>query len=429
MEYREARAYINEAGRFGHEMGLEPIRALLEEMGNPQDDLKFIHIAGTNGKGSINAHIASVLKRAGYRVGRFVSPTLYGYRERIQINDEWIEKQDFADCMEKTWEAVQRMMKAGKACPSPFEIETALSFLYFREKKCDFVVLECGMGGATDATNIIKHTVVSILASVSLDHMEYLGDTLEAITETKAGILKPGAVMVTGRQKTVVTDTLKRICLEKGNPLVIADPDEAEVLVSTIDEQRFTYHGLDIKIRLSGKHQIDNAVIAIEALLVLGKLGCSIPREAIQDGMAATEWNGRFSRIHTAPDVIVDGAHNPDAAFRLKQALLQYYPDKRLVFIMGIYKDKQVDKIAEIMAPMASQIYAIETPKDPRALPAKELTERILVYNKHVETCDSIPAAVKKACEAAGKEGVVVSFGSFSFIGTLTRICKEYFEK
>ena len=425
MNYREARGCIDEANRFGHEMGLGAVTALLEEMGNPQQTLACIHIAGTNGKGSVGAHMASALAKAGYRVGRFVSPTLYGYRERIQINENWISEEDFAACMEVTWAAVQRVLAAGKSCPSPFEIETALSFYYYKEKKCDFVILECGMGGATDATNVVSRTLLAVITSISLDHMEYLGDTLEEIAENKAGILKPGAVLVTGRQEPVVAHTLARISGERGNRLVTACPGEARVLASDMDGQRFVYRGFEAAIRLAGEHQVDNAVLSIEALWELRRLGYTMTDEQIRAGMAATVWKGRLTRLRREPDFIVDGAHNPDAAQRLKDALEKYYAGQKPVFLMGIYRDKQVDEICRIMAPMAKEIYTIETPGDMRALPAGELADRAALYNPAVYACGSLEEGVQKSCAAAGAKGVVAAFGSLSFIGPLTRIVEK----
>ena len=425
MNYREARACIDESVRFGHAMGLEAISLLLDRMGHPEESLRFVHIAGTNGKGSINAHMASVLKEAGYRAGRFVSPTLYGYRERIQINDTWISEEDFAEGMTVLWPHLVAMNDEGLPCPSPFEIETALAFWYFKKMRCDIVVLECGMGGETDATNVIRHTLVAILASVSMDHMEYLGDTLAKITRTKAGILKPGAVMVTGRQEPEVLQTLKTVCQEKGNCLVQGMPDEAKVIKSTLGEQIFTYKGMTVTIHLAGAHQIDNAVIAIEALQQLRDFGFTIGDGQIVSGMAKTVWNGRFTRIGEKPDFLVDGAHNPDAARRLKAAIEQYYPGQRLYFVIGMFKDKQVDTIMRQMAPMAEHIFAMETPDNDRAMPVRELAGIIERYNPQVTACATMPEAVHKAVTTAKQDDVIVAFGSLSFIGELTEIVKE----
>lgn len=425
MDYREARSRIDEANRFGHEMGLGAVTALLEELGNPQRGLACIHIAGTNGKGSVGAHISSVLAGAGYRVGRFVSPTLYGYRERIQVNEEWIAEEEFASCMEPVWAAVERMVAAGKACPSPFELETALSFLYFRQKKCDLTVLECGMGGITDATNVVNKTLLAVITSISLDHMEYLGSTLEEIAENKAGILKPGAVLVTGRQEPAVMRTLVRVCDEKGNRMVTARPEEARLLASGIDGQRFVYRGFEASVRLAGAHQTDNAVLALEALWELRRQGYELTDGQIRKGMAAAVWKGRLTLLRFAPDFLVDGAHNPDAARQLKKALEQFYPGKRPVLLMGIYRDKQVDAICGIMVPLAKEIYTIETPGDPRALPAGELARQAARYNPAVQACSTLAEGAKRACAAAGPDGVVAAFGSLSFIGELTQIVEQ----
>lgn len=425
MNYTEARACIQESLRFGHEMGLEAITILLDRMGNPQQDLKFVHIAGTNGKGSVNAHLASVLKEAGYRVGRFVSPTLYGYRERIQINDTWITREDFAEGMTVLWPFLEAMNREGLPCPSPFEIETALSFWYFKKMGCDLVALECGMGGETDATNVIRNTVLAILTSISMDHMEYLGDTPEKIARTKAGIVKPGAVVVTGRQMACVTETIKNVCREKDNALIIGNPEEARVIESSLAEQSFTYRGLAVRIHLAGAHQIDNAVIAIEALRELNHHGFTVSDEQIAAGMEKTVWNGRFTRVSQSPDFLVDGAHNPDAAARLKAAIEQYYPGRPLTFIIGMFKDKQVRTLMKMMAPMAEQIFTIETPDNDRAMPAKELAEIVSCYNPAVVPCDTMKEAVRKARACTGEKGVIVAFGSLSFIGELTSLARE----
>ena len=201
MDYIKARTYIDESHRFGGEMGLEAITCLLEKLGNPHEALQFIHIAGTNGKGSVGAYLAAVLQEAGYRIGRFISPTLYEYRERIQINGVYIEEEAFGRLMDPVVKAIGELEEEHKPLPSPFEIETAISFLYYKEKKCDFVLLECGMGGKTDATNVIRNTKLAVITSISMDHMGFLGSTLREIAEKKAGIIKKGCPMITVKQK------------------------------------------------------------------------------------------------------------------------------------------------------------------------------------------------------------------------------------
>lgn len=422
MDYIQAREYITKAQCHAGDMGLANIKNLLDKIGHPEDELKFVHIAGTNGKGSVMAYISTVLCSAGYRVGRYVSPTLYSYRECIQVNGEYITKEDFTTHMERIIWAIQEMTIQGMKHPSPFEIETAVAFLHFKAQGCDLVVLECGMGGRDDATNVIKNTVMAVITSISMDHIDYLGDTLQAIAANKAAIIKPGAVAVIGKQQAEVEETIWAICTEKGNPLVVAKPQEATIREATLERQVFRYHGEEITITMAGSHQIENAVLALECLHALNQIGYTLTREVIQEGFLKTQWNGRFTVIGTQPYFIVDGAHNPDAAIKLKQSLQMYFPEQKPVFIMGVFKDKQYDKVAEILAPMAKQVFTIATPGHPRALSAAVLAESVYKYNDRVKPCDSIDKAVRESRNAAGANGVIVAFGSLSFIGEITKI-------
>ena len=239
MDYIKARTYIDESHRFGGEMGLEAITCLLEKLGNPHEALQFIHIAGTNGKGSVGAYLAAVLQEAGYRIGRFISPTLYEYRERIQINGVYIEEEAFGRLMDPLVKAIGELEEEHKPLPSPFEIETAISFLYYKEKNCDFVLLECGMGGKTDATNVIRNTKLAVITSISMDHMEYLGNTLGEIAGQKAGIIKPGSRVVTCRQEKEAMDVIERESKKLGCPLYVGDKAEAELVTADLDHMVF----------------------------------------------------------------------------------------------------------------------------------------------------------------------------------------------
>lgn len=425
MEYQRAREYIDESRRFGGKMGLEAIRSLLRRMGDPQKDLRFIHIAGTNGKGSVGAYLGSVLAAAGYRVGRFVSPTLYEYRERIQINGEFITPQAFGEAMDPVAEALEEMRQEGEALPSPFELETALSFLYFKKEGCDLVLLECGMGGKNDATNVIENTELAVIASISMDHMEYLGDTISDIAAQKAGIIKPGAKVVTCRQRPEAEAVLERVCLEKGTHLEIADCAEAQVLERDLDHMIFSWRGHTVTIRLAGAHQLENAVLALAGILALKAGGRRVTEAQIREGFEKAVWTGRFTVLCRRPFFVLDGAHNPDAASRLRESLELYFAGKRLIFLFGVYKDKQYDRIASILAPMASEIITMETPGDPRALPAHALAGTVKQYNPHVRTAGSLEEAVRLGFEAAGEEDVIVAFGSLSFAGKITSIVGE----
>lgn len=425
MDYVTARGYIDEASRFGGEIGLETITKFLERLGNPQDDLKFIHIAGTNGKGSVGAYLASVLKEANYKVGRFISPTLYEYRERIQINGEYISEEDFAAMMDIVAPILEELKANGEPLPSPFEIETALSFLYYREKKCDFVLLECGMGGKKDATNVIKTTVLAVITSISMDHMEYLGNTIKEIAQEKAGIIKPGATVVTCLQSPEAAIAIEKACREGGNLLAVGKAYNAKVVEFDLEHITFTYFDRTITIHLAGSHQLENAVLALTGIQALIFEGYDISEDNIKAGFEKARWSGRFSVLHREPFFIVDGAHNPDAAKKLKKSIHMYFPGKRLIFLMGVFKDKQYEAITEMMAPVADYIIAMETPDNPRALPAQDLANVIRKYNENVTVASSLKEAVDKGFEIANKEDVIIAFGSLSFTGELTDIVSK----
>ena len=429
MDYREARIFIEEQQGYGGEMGLQKLQALLKLLGNPERRLRFIHIAGTNGKGSILSYISTTLTHAGYRVGRYLSPTLYDYLERFQVNGQMISRDGYVRLVEKIRKAVEELEAAGGSKPSPFELETALCFLYFQEQACDWVVLECGMGGRDDATNVIPAPALCVFASISLDHTQYLGSTLEEIAAVKAGILKKGTWAVTGAQAPAVREVLEKTCREMDIPLIEGRPGEANVLSDTLEGQSFLYDGCRLEISMAGSCQIENAVTAWEALKALGKRGAALSDRQILEGMKMASWRGRFTRIQERPLFYVDGAHNPDAARKLKDSIRNYFAGRRLIFINGVLRDKDYRRIAAETAPLAGQIFTIETPGNERALPASELAQVISEYNPQVRACRSLEEAVERAEEAAEENDVILAFGSLSFLGELTRLVSEYREK
>lgn len=426
MNYQEARSFIDESVRYGGEVGLGKITRLLDYLDHPEQDLKFIHIAGTNGKGSVLSYVSTALSMAGYRTGRYISPTLYSYEERFQIDGQPISKDDFVFYMEKIILAVKEMEKDGYVCPSPFELETVLSFLYFKEKQCDFVVIECGLGGLEDATNVIQNTAVAVLTSISMDHMEYLGDTLGVIAKTKSGIIKPKGAVVSTYQQPEAMASILETCAEKGCTCICADYRKAQLLSSQIDEQIFLYDDYKWTLHLAGVCQIENAVTAIEVLKALKKQGYHLSNEQIAEGLAATKWNGRFTVIHKAPIFIVDGAHNPDAAEKFTASMQEYFAGKRIIYIMGVFKDKQYEEVVRLTVPYASEVITVATPDNPRALPAEELAKVVSEYTEQVTCAETLEKAVEMAFKKAGEDGVIASFGSLSFIGEITEIVNNY---
>lgn len=428
MNYKEAVEYIEEVQIYGSVLGLENIKALCGKLDNPQKELKFIHIAGTNGKGSVLAFLSTVLKKAGYRVGRFISPTITEYRERIQINGRMISKQDLPLYMERIKEACDALTEEGKPHPTPFEMETALGFLYFKEKGCDFVVLETGLGGLTDATNIIENPVLAVLTSISRDHMGFLGNSLEEIAEKKAGIIKKGCVAVTCNQKPEVMKVIKEACDRKQAPLLAGDTMLAKSVKHTMKKQSFSYKNYKkIEISLLGTYQIENAILALEAVEALREAGFQIKEKAIIEGMAETKWPGRFSIIHDKPFFIIDGAHNEDGAKKLAQSIATYFTNKKIIYIMGVLRDKEYEKIIEKTYSFADSILTIKPPHNERALDAYELAKEAARYHKHVTALDSLEEAVELSFLMAGKDKdtVIIAFGSLSFLGELINIVEH----
>lgn len=431
MDYQEARNYLDETAGKGSVLGLDSMRALLEKLGNPQDRLKFIHISGTNGKGSVLAYLSTILKEAGYTVGRYISPTLFSYRERIQVNEEYISREALAELVSQIRAAVAEMEAQKEAGPTVFEVETALAFLYFLKMKCDIVVLETGMGGDTDATNVIRTTVMEVLVPISMDHMQFLGSTLAEIAAHKAGIIKAGTVAVTALQEPEAMQVIENKAKEMSAGLYVADWRQAEDVCYGIYEQKFSYGGYkDIVIHLSGSYQIKNAVTALEGVRALRNRGFEITDEQMRSGFAKAKWNGRFTVVCDSPLFIMDGAHNRAGAEELKRSIGTYLAGKRILAIFGVFRDKEYDRILKTLSPYIDQMITIETPDNPRALPAQEAACAAKKYIEKVHAADSIPEAVEQSFAAAVREeDVILAFGSLSFLGEIRKAVEDRKEK
>ena len=418
MNYTEARVYLDEVSKYGSVLGLESMRELLDRLGNPQNELKFIHISGTNGKGSVLAYLSTILTGAGYRTGRYISPTLFSYRERIQVDGEYIEKESLACHVTAIAAAAEDMQKAGLPSPTVFEIETALAFLYFKEKRCDIVTLEVGCGGLLDATNVITTTLMEVIASISMDHTDLLGDTLAKIAAQKAGIIKPDTMVVSAQQKSEAAQVIEDTCKEQHCTLQMVDESKISNVHYGAEGQTFSYKEWEnVAISLAGSYQLKNAALALEGVAALRKLGYALSDQQVREGLLHTAWRGRFTTLRRDPTVIIDGAHNPAAALELKESLERYFPGKTLYFVMGMFKDKDYAQVIDLTAPLARHIITVETPGNPRAMPARELAEAVGKVNPSVEWADSVAHGVEKALAMAGKEDAVIVFGSLSFLG------------
>ncbi|SHM63554.1 dihydrofolate synthase / folylpolyglutamate synthase [Caldanaerovirga acetigignens] len=433
LSYKEALEYIHGLTKFGIRLGLDRIKKLLEILGNPQEGIKILHVAGTNGKGSTCAMIDSILRAAGYRVGLYISPYLEVFNERIKVDGRNIPDDDIARLTEKVKNAVEEMEKKGWSVPTEFEVVTALGFLYFKEQKVDFLVLEVGMGGRFDATNVIT-PLVSVITPISYDHQQYLGSTLTEIAREKCGIIKPGRATVTAPQDEEAMKVIEETCSKLNSSLVKVEKEASYRLINwgvegqTFDLKTSKHNYQQLKIRLLGDHQLDNAATAVVAVEALQRYGIDIPSEAVRKGLEKARWPGRLEILKENPYVLIDGAHNIAGIRVLKEALLKYFPEKRIILVIGILSDKDyVDMLSEI-TPIADSIITTR-PDSPRALSAAELAESIrkLTFGKTPEVyeSDDIEKAVKAALDMASSEDLVVFAGSLYLIGKVRSILKN----
>lgn len=426
MLYEEARVYLEHVSKYGSVLGLESIRHLMEELGNPQNELQVIHIAGTNGKGSILAYVSTVLQCAGWKVGRYISPTVMEYLERFQIDGVYMPKEVLLPIVEEVKWAAEQMQMKGMPYPTVFEIETAIAFVYFARENCDYVVLETGLGGRLDATNIVKNTKVCVFASISMDHMAVLGNTLAEITEEKAGILKTESVAVSYPQTEEVRKILQQKADEKNIPLWFADKEQVVVQKEELGSQNFSYKEFqDVEIQLTGRNQIENAITALEVIRALRNQNVSIPDEAIYQGMRRTVWPGRFQVLEASPLVIVDGAHNEDATRRLAENIQTYLQGRPIIGVMGVFKDKAYKTIIEIMQPYLEYVYTIDLPNKDRTLDRRKLVRVLKAQGISAEDCESVEKALRKAKKSAKDGQAVLVFGSLSYLGEVIRLEKE----
>ncbi len=428
MTYKEASEFLKTSESYGSVLGLETMKALLYRLGNPQDDLKFVHIAGTNGKGSTAAYISNILAVAGYRVGRYISPSVFSYFEKIQISwtankedkpavlTEYISEMDVAYRAGQIKQVCEAMAAEGLPHPTLFEIETAMAMLHFKDKQCGIVVLEVGLGGRLDATNVITTTECAVITSISMDHMHILGNSISCIAAEKAGIIKHGVPVVSYDQATEAKKVIVSVSTEMEAPLTIADFDCIEITAQNVEGTEFSYQNRKhFKIKLLGENQVKNAVVAITAVDTLKSLGYSITEDIIRNGLIQTNWRGRFEAVKEKPLFLIDGTHNEDAAISLEKNINIYFAGRRILFIMGVLADKDYDAVLKHTAIHADRIFTI-TPKNARGLQSDKLAETAGKYCSRVIDAGSVKRAVKLAYEAAKEEDVIIAFGSLSYL-------------
>lgn len=420
MNATEAIEYIHSVCWKGSIPGLSRTQELLRRMGNPEKKLKFVHIAGTNGKGSTAAMTASILRKAGYRTGLYTSPYIYRFNERIQVDGAEISDEDLA----AVTEFVKPHAQAMEESPTEFELVTAIGFEYFARKHCDIVVLEVGMGGALDSTNVIETPEVAVITNIGLDHTEVLGDTVEKIAETKAGIFKEGGSAVVYRGTEGVEAVYERVCAERNMTLKKADFDSLKLKSHSLEGQVFDCGDRkDLFLPLLGDHQLHNASVVLSVADTLIEKGWKITEQNIRDGIRDVSWPGRFDIVGRDPLFIIDGGHNPQCIDALVTNIRDYLTDRRIIALTGVLADKDYGDMYKPMMPYIQEFMCI-TPPNPRKLEAQELARHLTRAGAKATPCETIAQGVQTAIQKAGKDGVVLCFGSLYTIGDIRNALK-----
>ena len=418
MTAKEAIEYIENYTWSTTKLGLDRTRILLAGLGDPQKKLKFVHITGSNGKGSTCALIDSILRCAGYRTGLYTSPYLVNFNERIKINGIDIPDDDLARITSRVREIADKM----EDHPSQFELVTAVAMEYFYDQKCDIVVLEVGMGGALDSTNVIEAPEAAVFTNIGLEHTEYLGKTIEAIAETKGGIIKPGCDCVVYDGDKSAVDVLRNICLEKAVPMTVVDFSAVKPLYHSLNAQTVRWNDMKLRLPLLGKHQRNNLCVSLEVIKVLQKRGWHINEDAIREGVSTVSWPARFQILSRKPLFILDGGHNPQCAEAMADILADYMKGKKVTFLMGVLADKDYNSMLDSVCPHAARFVCV-TPDSPRALKGERLAEILHERGFDAAYCASISDGVE---EAEKYSDPIVAFGSLYMSGAILKYFKAH---
>lgn len=427
MNYEEAINYIKNTSKFSIKLGLSRTEKILELLGNPHKKIKCIHIAGTNGKGSTTAMINRVLIESGYKVGMYISPYLEVFEERIQINGENIPKNDLIEMIEKVSLAVSKAKELGYTNPTEFEIITCAMFLYFYEKNVDFAVIEVGLGGRLDSTNVIT-PILSIITSISLDHMKILGDTLGKIAFEKAGIIKEGVPLILYPQEKEAFEVIEAKAKEMGSEIITVNKNSVTYISNNNKFQEIKVKAMGreyyLKLSLLGEHQLYNAATAIYAIGKLEAMGINIEKEAIEKGLKNVTWPGRLEVISENPLVVLDGAHNKDGIEKLSHSVDKYFEYEEIILILGILGDKAVEDMVRIIVPKAKKVITV-TPHNERGEKGEELLSLVKRYNNEVMYIEDYKEAYYEALKNTTPKSLILICGSLYMIGDMRTILKN----
>ncbi len=420
MGYEETLQYIHAVQWRGQKPGLERIRALLECIGRPDRQLKFVHIGGTNGKGSTAAMVESVLRQAGYRTGLYTSPYINRFNERIRVNGVHISDED----LEQAVNVLRPFADSMEDLPSEFELITAVAMYFFARQKCDIVVLEVGLGGEFDATNVIDCPEVAVMTTISLDHTAVLGTTLSEIARTKAGIIKHGCEVVCYPPQPEAEKEIRAACVSASATCRVADFSTLHIGALRDGARCFDFAGKTWQIPLLAKYQPCNAAVAIETVYVLQRRGWHVTEENIAQGLRNVAWQGRFELLSDSPVFVLDGSHNPQGIAATVESLQECFPDGRLILLMSVMADKDADAMLNAVVPLAKQVFTV-TADNPRAMTAQQLAEKIRALGCDAVACDSVAQGVSLAVEEA-KDGVpICALGTLYFSGEVRNALHE----
>lgn len=420
MNINEAIKFIEKISSKNGVLSLSRVTHLLSSMGNPEKELKCVHIAGTNGKGSTASMIASVLKEAGYKTGLYTSPYIHTFNERIQINGTNINDEELIEAIEGIKGAIEGMEEK----PSEFDIVTAIGFHYFNKVKCDIVVLEVGLGGRLDSTNACVLPEAAVITAIGLDHTKELGNTIEKIASEKAGIIKKDCDVVLYEAEEEVAAIIRHKCVQTMSMLHEIKFDDIEVIESNLKGQTFNYLDFkNIEINLLGGHQLKNAAVSLKTIEVLIKRGWKISQKNIQDGMKSVKWPGRFEILNKKPYFIVDGAHNPQGVEALIKNIGMYF-NKKVIFLTGVFKDKDYEKMFEMIYPYGKKFITVQ-PDNQRSLDYKYLAMLLKEKYKQTEVYDvgDVQKGIDVSLRGAKEDDIIVAFGSLYIVGSV----REYF--
>lgn len=410
----QAVEYIHSFSWLGSRPGLERTRQLLSAMGNPEEKLHFVHIVGTNGKGSTAAMLASVLTAAGYRTGLYTSPYIHHFEERMTVDGEEIGGEELAEITQWVGTLADQMEEH----PTEFELVTCVALEFYRRRGCDIVVLEAGMGGRLDSTNVIPAPEAVVITNIGLDHTAQLGNTVEAIAGEKAAVIKDGCPVILYEQSEGVTQVVEKVCQAHGSPLTIASAQDVTLERESPEGQWWNWKGESLFVPLLGDNQRHNGAVVLRTLEAIAP-NYPVSAQALREGLARVRWPGRFEVLRRRPWFVVDGGHNPQCAATVADNLNRYFPGKAPVLLMGVLEDKDRAGLCELVAPLA-QAFVTITPPSPRALAAETLAQELSAYGKPAyAAASSIPQGVERAVELAGEDGVVCALGSLYSVGDI----------